>query len=188
MSHNQKRGSWIVTLPLAASSIAYLVFIFLPGQKTAAELQSQIQEKRNHLGHVESLGAALVAAEEELRLTRKFREQWQTSAPSVTQISDLFGRIHRVETASGVQITRFDPQPVVPREHITEVPLSVGCTGTFADVFSLVRGLECLPADVWVRKLHFAKKAPDREDVECSIDLVVFADNRDKLDYVDNSN
>ncbi len=188
MNQNNSRGSWLVTLPLAAGSVAYLVFVFLPGQQTAADFRSQIREKQENLAHAGSLGAAMVAAEEELRLAGQYRGRWRDSAPRVADISDLYARIHRVETASGVRITRFDPQPVVSREYLSELPLSLGGTGSFAEVFSLVRGLECLPADVWIKRLHIEKTNEDKESVLCRMELVIFADNRDKSDYVNKSN
>lgn len=187
MNQNSLRGSWLVTLPLAAGAVAYLVFVFLPGQQTAADFRLQIREKQEHLSHAGSRGAAMVAAEQELRSACQYRERWRDTAPRVAHIADLYASIHRIEMASGVRITRFDPQPVAPKEYVSELPLSFGCTGSFAEVFALVHGLECLPADVWITRLHIEKTNKDTESVECRMEMVIFADNRENSDYVNKS-
>ncbi len=188
MWENLKRGNWWVTLPLAAGSIAYVVFVFLPGQQTTAELRSRIRQKQQHLAHAQAVGAALVASEEELRLIRQYQEQWRKNVPRVARLSELFAGIHGVEKRSGVQTVRFDPQPVVARAYLSEVPVSLGCVGSFAEVFALLHGLERLPAKVWVKRVHLEKIRPDSENVQCRVDLTIFADNRDKTDYAKNSN
>jgi len=188
MNRAASRGGWLVTLSLVAGSIAYLVFVFLPGQKLTAELNAQIEEKQAYLARVETITAALIEGEKELQRTNEYREQWRTNAPNATHISEFFAKIHDVERTSGVEVLRFEPRRVLARECVAEVPLSLGCAGTFAQVFTLLRGLEQLPADVWVKKMRLEKEASDRNYVQCEMDLVIFADNCEKSDYVKNSN
>ncbi len=177
LSPTPRYGSWIVTLPLAAGSIAYVCFVFLPGQRTTAELRSQIGDRRETLAHAQSIGTAMAASEQEFRLARQYQEHWRRNAPRVAHLSELFAKIHRVERQSGVQTGRFDPQPVNPRNYVSEAPLVLGCTGSFASVFRLLYGLESLPAEVWVKRIRFEKKESNNEDVQCRIELVIFADN-----------
>ncbi len=187
MSRTARRGNWIVTLPLAAGAIAYLVFVFVPGRQTTAELRSQIQDQQEYLSHAGAVGAALAAVEAELHRTEQYQTRWRTTAPVVAHISELFAQIHQVEREAGVQTTRFDPQPAISRDYLSEIHASLGCQGTFDRVFALLHGLESLPADVWLKKIHLEKTSPDSEDVRCMVDLVIFADNREKTDYVKNS-
>ncbi len=188
MRHNVKRGNWRVTVPLAAGSIAYVAFVFLPGQGTTTELRRQIRDKQEHLAQAQSVGAALVASEEELRMAKQHRAQWRKNVPRVAHLSELFAGIHGVEKRSGVQTVRFDPQPVVRRAYLSEVPVSLGCVGAFAEVFALLYGLECLPVKVWVKRMHLEKVGSDSGNVQCRVDLLIFADNREKKDYVKKSN
>lgn len=177
----------MITLPIAAGAVAYVLLVFMPGQRTAGELKSQIAERQEHLAHAASTGTALVAAEEELRLARQYRDRWRQGAPHATRLSDLYARIHQLEKQSGVQTARFDPQPIVPKESITEVPLSIGCVGAFADVWRLLYGLERIPATLWVQRVHIEKSAGHAKHVRCKVDLAIFADNRENSDYAEKS-
>ncbi|MFW5693434.1 MAG: type 4a pilus biogenesis protein PilO [Thermoguttaceae bacterium] len=187
MSRTPVRGSWIITVAIAAGAVAYVLLVFLPGRQTARELESQIAERQECLAHAQSIGTALAAAEEELRLARQYRDRWRQGAPSATHLSDLYARIHQLEKQSGVRTTRFDPQPIVPKESITEVPVSIGWVGTFGDVCRLLHGLERIPAAIWVQKIHIEKAAGTAKHVQCQADLVIFADNREKSDYAEKS-
>ncbi len=177
----------MVTLPLAAGAVAYVVLVFLPGQRTTAELRSEIRDKREYLAHAESLGAALVAGEQELRFAREYQRPWRSHAPKWRQISELYGELHRLEKGSGVQTTRFDPRPVVHRESVSEVPVSVDCIGSFASAFTFLHSLESIPVEIWVKRIRLSSLQLDRENIQCAIDLVIFADNCDNLDYVKNA-
>ena len=42
-------GSWMVTLPVAVLAAAYVMLVYLPGRKAIAELQTQIESKRQIL-------------------------------------------------------------------------------------------------------------------------------------------
>ncbi len=187
-SKKSQREKWMVILPLAAGAVAYLVFVFLPCQRTAAELQSELREKQEYLTYAGSVGTALAASEEELQAARHYRDQRRAHAPSMSHVSDLFAKIHSVERESGVHTIRFDPQPLEAKQYVSIMPLSVECVGSFFEVCSLLRGLESLPADIWVRRLQLEKMAATGEDVQCWIDLAIFADNQDKSDYVEKSN
>ncbi len=187
-SNHSQRTNWMVILPLAAGAVAYLVFVFLPCQRTAAELRSQLREKQEYLTYTASVGTALAAGEKELQAARHYRNQRLARAPSVAHISNLFAKIHRVERDSGVHIIRFDPQPLEAKQYVSIMPLSVGCMGSFFQVCSLLHSLESIPADIWVRKLQLEKMASSGENIQCWIDLAIFADNQDKSDYAEKSN
>ncbi len=177
----------MITLPIAAGAVAYILLVFVPGQRTAADLRAQIGETKEYLAHSAAIGPALAAAEEELRLADRYRAQWREGSPRVGRLPELFAGIHRLEKQSGVQATRFDPQPVVAKESISEVPLSVAYTGSFANLFQLLYGFERLPATVWTRKVHIEKVAGNAGNVQCRVELAVFVDNRDNSDYVEKS-
>lgn len=187
-SKKSQREKWMIILPLAAGAVAYLVFVFLPCQRTAAELQSKLREKQEYLTYAGSVGTALAASEEELQAARHYRDQRLARAPSITHVSDVFAKIHCVERESGVHTVRFDPQPLEAKQYVSIMPLSVECMGSFFQVCSLLRGLENLPADIWVRKLRLEKMSAPGENIQCWIDLAIFADNQDKSDYVEKSN
>ncbi len=177
----------MITVAIAAGAVAYVLLVFLPGRQTARELESQIAEIQECLSHAQSMETTLEAAEEELRLARQYRDRWRQGTPHATRLSDLYARIHQLESHSGVQTTRFDPQPIVPKQSITEVPVSIGCVGAFSDVCRLLYGLERIPAALWVQRVHIEKAAGTAKHVQCKLDLVVFADNRENSDYAEKS-
>ena len=54
------RGNWIVTLPLAAAAVAYVMLGFLPGRKAIGELQQQVQQKQDYMSATASVAPALL--------------------------------------------------------------------------------------------------------------------------------
>ena len=186
---NQKPspGNWLFTVPLLAGAIAYFVFVFLPFHRSNNELRSEIRDKRTYLTQAKSVGAALVAGEQQIQAATRFRDQWLARTPKASHVADLFAQIQQVEMQSGVHANRFDPQPIEPQKWITEIPLQLSCVGDYRQVHSLIYGLETLPVDIWIRNLQLEKKSATSENIECNLDLVVFADNPEKSDYIKKS-
>src|SRR5208337_1223691 len=103
--------------------------------------------------------------------------------PTKRAIPALYGKINALAKDAGLDIARFDPQPFVVHEKIEEIPITVGCSGRFAQVFDFIRAIEMLPVTVWVESIRLEKTDKDAKDVRCELNLVVFSDNPRSSDY-----
>ena len=180
------RGSWIVTVPLAAASIAYIMLVFLPGRRAIGEARDQIEQKQDYITRAAGL-PALRAAQQALEKTQAYNTTWEEHAPAQGRLSALYGRIHALAEAAGTTTTRFDPEPLVSYDNLLQIPLVVGCTGSFAQVCEFLRGLEGLQATIWMESVDLEHLVGVGESITCELNLVVFVDNPEISDYAKHS-
>src|SRR5690242_810177 len=67
-----RRGSWPVTLSLAAAGILYLVFSFYPTSRVISQLRDEIRSTESFIDQSASLAISLVHTEAELRRTKDY--------------------------------------------------------------------------------------------------------------------
>ena len=181
------RGSWIVTLPMAGVAAAYVMLVFLPGRRAIGEARDKIEQSQKHITQATAMAAALPVLEEELRTTQAYNTAWEENSPGQGGLSALYGKINALAKAVGTTTTRFDPEPVVPRDTIREIPIAMACTGSFAQLFNFIQSLEGLPEEIWVNSYKLENIAGKEGSVTCELTLVVFASNSKNSDYVENS-
>ena len=182
-----RRGSWIVTVPLAAVAVLYIMLSFLPGRRAIGEFRDQIRQKKDYIAQATRLAAAIETARKELDRTQAYNAAWEQVAPAQGTISALYGKIHELAKDAGNNTTRFDPEPIVTRERTRQIPLTLGCTGSFAQIREFLQGLEDLPAAIWVNSLDLENVEQAGKSIACEISLVVFASNPENSDYVEHS-
>jgi len=187
MKTRSKRGDWLLTLPLAAAAVAYVVFVFLPGHRATGELSKQIESRQETIDQADCLHQALLATRKEVDKTEDYTSAWGERAPSRGELSLLHAKIRELASAAGTTITHFDPERTRSYGFLRELPLSVGCTGEFAQVFKFLRGVESLPPTIWINELVLEKMNPTEGHVSCELELVVFTNNPENSDYVKRS-
>jgi Tfp pilus assembly protein PilO len=183
MSSAFRQSSWTVTLPLAAIAVAYVSLVWLPGRRAILEVQEQVETKRQFVSQATELSQALAISQRELDKAEAVVARWEQASPQKRTIPAFYGKINALAKDAGLAIARFDPQAFVVHEKIEEIPITVGCSGGFAQVFDFLRGIEQLPATVWVESIKLEKSDKDTKDVRCELDLVVFSDNPRSSDY-----
>jgi Tfp pilus assembly protein PilO len=179
------RNSWIVTVPLAAAAVAYVMFSLLPDRRAVGEIRQQIRKKQDYVVQVGGLTGVLHAAEEELQETRAYSAAWRQSAPDPRDLSGVFGKIHETARTAGTTIMRFDPEPVVYHERIGRTPVAVSCVGSFSQICAFLERLEELPQTIWAEELEFRRSGQDGQSVSCNLALVVFTGDLEDSDYVE---
>jgi hypothetical protein len=85
-----------------------------------------------------------------------------------------------VAKQSGVQTTRFVPEPVVKLASMERIGLKLGCRGKLDAIFDLLAGLEGLEYRLWIEELNLEPTGKDGELVQCDMVLEIFASNQDK--------
>ena len=182
-----RRNSWTVTVPLAAAAVVYFVFLFLPNQRTIGELRNHIRQKQNHVAQCDGLATALRLAQQELEQSEAYNTAWQRHAPTAEHLAALYGKIHQLAKNAGTRVTRFDPEPAVPYERVYGAPLEMGCDGSFAEICGFLEALENLAEEIWIKDLLVNKTGSSGDSVACELSLVVFANNLENSDYVEES-
>jgi len=182
-----RRGSWIVTIPLVGAALAYLLLFFLPGRRAVGELKEQIETKREYIKKSAGLAKALLAVQQQLGKAEAYNTRWLEHAPARRDLAALYGRINQLAWSSGTVVTRFDPERIRARAKLQEIPLSMGCMGSFRQIYEFLRSLETLPQEIWVKELSLEKRDTPKGFVTCELSLAVFADNPEDSDYVKHS-
>ncbi|MHB1036964.1 MAG: type IV pilus inner membrane component PilO [Pirellulales bacterium] len=177
-----ERGSWVVTLLIAASATAYYFFCFLPSRQALGAMEGELRTKRDFVAQSQTLPATLRFVEGELEATRQYNKKWLERAGVEAQLAALFGQINQSAKLAGVKTTRFDPDPPIRFEQFSQVSLVLACTGTFPQTFELLRRLESLPNLVWIENLQLKRVSETGQDVQCEIKLAIFASNSENSD------
>lgn len=182
MSNRLHSNSWIVTVPLAAAAVAYLMFVFLPGRRANAKIEEELVEKQNYVAEAATVAATLHAAEQELQRTQEYTATWKHNAPAEGSRSLLFGKMHELAKTAGVTVNRFEPKPVEQRAQIRGFPVVIGCAGKYAQVHEFLQGLESHPATIWADSVVIRRPSEASETVDCEVSLVIFANNPESSD------
>jgi Tfp pilus assembly protein PilO len=176
------RGSWLLTLPMAGIAAAFVLLIFLPGQRRIQALRAEMREKQDFVIAAGQMAARLHSAKAELAETYKYNDQWRDRATSSAGITALYGQIAQLAQASGVTTTRFAPATPTEIEHLRRVPLSVICHGSFRQIQQFLAALEERPRRVWLDDLKLDAAEEHGGSVRCEITLAAFVDNSEKSD------
>jgi Tfp pilus assembly protein PilO len=178
-----RRGSWIVTLPLVAAAVAYFMVFVLPGRRAIGELREQIRVKEEYVDKAAGVATSLASRKQDLEKARAYAAVWQQRTLEDSEITAFYGRIHEAARSAGTRFTRFDPQPPTSYQRLTRIPVTLGCSGSFAQIHDFLWHLEAMPATLWMEALRIEKAAESDKDASCEVVLVIFAGNHDISGY-----
>jgi len=111
----------------------------------------------------------------ELEKAKMVAAHWEKTSPHKRELSALYQKINILAQNVGMTVQRLDPQPGIAHARIYEVPVTVAGSGTFAQVYEFLRGVEELPMVVWAKSVKLEKNAMNAKEVQCQMELVVFA-------------
>lgn len=171
-----KPKTWIITALLATVAVAYVMFVFIPCQKSIAVLQAQVQERQQHIMHAQSLARPLVQARERLIETREVSRQWRNEAPRPTELIGHLAKITKQAELAGVAIERLDPLPAVELNIVAEQNVTLQFHGSFEQTFDLLNRLEALPGTRWIRDLRLTAPNETENQLHGELTLTIFVD------------
>lgn len=183
MNTSLRHSSWLITLSLAAMAVVYLSLVWMPNHKAIRELKKEMETKRSFVAQSAGLATAILGAEHELEAAETAVQQWRKSAPRHRDLPTLYAKIDALAKDSHLSITKFDPQPPIADETVQQIPVSITCSGSFAHIHEFLRGIEQLPATIWVESLRLEKKGAATQAVSAEVVLAVFSDNLQISDY-----
>jgi Tfp pilus assembly protein PilO len=176
---NGKPKTWLTTALLAAVALAYLYFVFLPGQRSITELRAQVQERHQQMSQSQSLARTVASAKERLTEARKVGQAWRDDAPRHSELISHFASLTQQAEAAGVAIDRFDPLPAVELNLISMQNVTLQFHAPFAAVFDLLTRLEGLSGTLWVRDLRLQAGSENDKALRGELTLTIFVDRTD---------
>lgn len=177
-----KPRTWLITALLAAVSVAYVVFIFLPVQRSIRQLSAELQQKRQELVQAQSLARPIAQAKQRLAETREVCLQWQDGAPTPSNLANHFASLTKHAEDAGVVMERFDPQLAAQMQVLSQHNITLQFHGEFASVFEFLTRLETLPTAIWFRNLQVSQAHPGDVTLQAELTLTIFVDHSDYSD------
>ena len=177
-----KPRTWIITGLLAAVSVAYVVFIFLPVQRSIRQLSAELQQKRQELVQAQSLARPIEHAKERLTETRAVCLQWQEGAPTPSNLAIHFASLTKHAEDAGVVMERFDPQLAAQMQVLSQHNITLQFHGEFDKLFEFLTRLERMPAAIWFRNLQVTQAQPGDATLQAELTLTIFVDHTDYSD------
>jgi Tfp pilus assembly protein PilO len=175
----RKPQTWLITALLASGAVAYVVFVFVPFQRTIAALRDQMQERTQQIVQAQSLVGTVAQARLRLTAARAVSEEWRAEAPRQAQLVTHFASLTQKAEEAGVAIDRLDPLPAVELNLIAQQNVSMQFHGPFAAVFDLLERLESLPGTLWVRDLRLSASTENDNTLRGELTLTILADRAD---------
>jgi Tfp pilus assembly protein PilO len=171
--------TWLITALLAAASIAYVVFVFLPLQRSINALRQQVHERRQQIMQAHSLAGTVAQARVRLTAAQEMSREWKATAPRHSQLITHYASLTQQADEAGVAIDRLDPLPAVELNLIAQQNVTMQFHGPFAAVFSLLKRLEGLPGTLWVRDLRLHANSETDNTLRGELTLTIFVDRAD---------
>jgi Tfp pilus assembly protein PilO len=174
-----KPKTWLITALLAAGAVAYVVFVFLPQQRSIGVLRSQVQERHQQIMQAQSLAGTVAQARLRLASTREVSRQWRAEAPKQAQLITHFANLTKQAEEAGVAIDRLDPLPAIELNLIAQQSVTMQFHAPFPSVFDLLGRLEALPGTLWVRDLRLHANSETDNTLRGELTLTIFVDRSD---------
>ncbi len=175
----QKPQTWLITALLAAGAVAYVVFVFLPFQRTIGALRDQVQERTQQIVQAQSLVGTVAQARVRLTAAREVSEKWRAEAPRQAQLVTHFASLTQKAEEAGVAIDRLDPLPAVELNLLAQQNVSMQFHGPFSAMFDFLHRLEALPGTLWVRDLRLQASTENDSTLRGELTLTIFVDRAD---------
>lgn len=168
------RTTWLFLVLLGGMVGVYVLGAYLPAQSKIHRLHADVAMMQQQTIQIQQTVARLGNVQDRIRATTEYHEQWQRRLPPIQHLPVVFGQIHQQISSAGATLTRFAPGTPQARERLQQVPIDLDCKVHFDQLHALVEALERLPQLVWIQS--FQVTPADRDELNCKLNLVVFAD------------
>lgn len=180
--------TWLITALLAAGAVAYVIFVFVPFQRTIDALRSQVQERHQQIVQAKSLAGTVAQARVRLASAQEVSRNWRAEAPKQSQLITHFANLTQQAEAAGVAIDRIDPLPAVELNLVAQQNVTMQFHAPFAAVFDLLYRLESQGGSLWVRDLRLQAGSGSDSTLRGELTLTIFVDRNDLRNSSDYAN
>lgn len=168
--------TWLVTLAIALAALSSIVFIFLPFQKTIANLSRQLRDKRLHIVQADQL--ILPLANERKRLAEVLEQtgKWEQLAPDPQQLAVFYARISEQARQTDLQLVKFEPQAPRNLQSLRQYAVALSIKGDFEQLFEFLARIEKLPPAISPSHLRITQPEGGGASLQCEMTLTFFGD------------
>lgn len=179
------KHAWMMLLPLAAMTLAYLNFFFFPYNEKIEAARQELAARRNAVSRGGELADATLAAQARLHEVTEYIEQCEARLIPSGGVHELFGAINDQMTRTDVTPTHMEPARPVKLETLEQIPVTLSCKGDFQKIWSFLVTLDQQKQLFWFDRLSLQPARGDGQGLECSLDLVVFTSRAEISDQDD---
>lgn len=182
------RRDTILTVVGFSLIAAFFVFgIYLPGQKAAAELRTEIATLQRSIRDVPDRVEELRSLREAIREREDYIRGTERLIPGRGNVDRVLAEVSQFAQSSHLTVTRLEPLEVVKRASYRVLPFRIQFRGRFAGVMRLLSGLERHKRLFAVEKLLLEQpRGPTERVIEGEIDFSVYARPAGDADSAEN--
>jgi Tfp pilus assembly protein PilO len=173
---NRTPPSWLVTGAVATLAVLYTLFIFLPAQRKATTLKLKKYELMQYVANRQKTNEKIEQALQRQTQVEQVSLAWRQHAPDANEVGRMLSGLTLQARQAGVTLQRFDPQPQVPLQTISQQPIAVAIEGDFAQIFDFLHRLESMPHRVWISNLTLSSSSEDAQTLRAEMTLTIFVD------------
>jgi Tfp pilus assembly protein PilO len=173
----KKHLSLFVTAGAGALALAYVMLVFLPGQKRITALREQLTLEQQHITNAASLPAMIAQVESEIAECRRFSDGWKAIAPESGRLAELYRQITAEAALAKVALVNLRPGLPTTYQLIQEVPLELNLEGELYPLSAFLRALEAMPTSLQVRQVKLQPTSEDGQTLRCELNVSIFTEN-----------
>ncbi len=177
-----KAPSWIITLGVGLAAAAYILLIFLPFQRSIAQLRQELQDKRRQIVQADQLVLPLASERERLAEIRQHTDHWERHAPGPQEMAAFYARLSEQANLASVPLLKFEPQPPRALQTLRQHSVALSVHGDFEQVFEFLTRMERLPQTVWPTHMRLAQPEAGSASLQCEMTLTIFGDHAGSAD------
>lgn len=181
-TQSKKPKSWVLTVLISGSALAYALFVFLPTQKSIASIRSELAEQRADVLELGTLENEIVGLERRIAATRETIDTWREHAPTEQETATFIGVVTQLAQQANARMDRITPRSAVKMAALQQHPADLTVEGGFVQIADFLRMLELRPETIWVNRLNLTASGEAGVNVRCEVNFTVFADNPDNSD------
>ena len=177
-----KIPTWVVTLGVGGAVVAFALFVFLPFQRSIADLRRELHDKRLQVIEADQLLLPLASQRERLLEIREHTSDWQTHAPGPQELAAFFARLSEQAHHANVPLRKFEPQPARNLQCLQQHSVALSVHGEFEQLFDFLTRIEKLPQTIWPTHLRLTQPEGGGASLQCEMTLTIFGDHAGSAD------
>jgi Tfp pilus assembly protein PilO len=152
------------------------VFVFLPFQKTIANLSRQLKDKRLHIVQADQLTLPLANERKRLAEIAKETNRWEELAPDPQQLAVFYARISEQARETDLQLVKFEPQAPRILHSLRQYAVALSIQGDFEQLFEFLARIERMPQAISPSHLRVTQPPGGGASLQCEMTLTFFGD------------
>jgi Tfp pilus assembly protein PilO len=177
-----KTPAWVVTAAVAVAAVAYVLLVFLPFQKSIADLRQQLHDKHLQIMQSDQLLLPLSGEAERLAEIRQHTGEWEQHAPGPQELAAFFARLSEQASRADVPLLKFEPQPARTLQMLRQHSVALSVQGDFEQLFEFLTRIEKLPQTIWPTHLRLTQPEGGGASLQCEMTLTIFGDHAGSTD------